>query len=241
MWWCRRKPGVSAAQASRDLSNAHVMSWNAERAMDPTVTPAELAAPFAIAGPLKTAAGPNAALESKTLLWVGGMAVIVLLIACANVANLMFARVLRRRRETAVRLALGVSRRRLIIQCLTESLLLAGLGCLAGLLLAQWGGAALRRLFVPDLEVLTDWRTLGVAAVVALVAGLLAGVAPAFLADPGDLAGSLKAGPREGTRQRSRARGALLVLQAALSVLLLIGAGLFVRSLEKVRGPAHGI
>jgi putative ABC transport system permease protein len=236
----RRKPGVSTGQASRDLSNAHLGSWHAERAIDPRTAPAELAAPHAIAGPLKPAAGPNAGLESKTLLWVSGVAAIVLLIACANVANLMFARMLRRRRETAVRLALGVSRRQLVAQALTESLVLAMLGCFAGVLIAQWGGAALRRLFVRDLEVLTDWRTLGVAVAVALFAGMLAGLAPALLATKPDLATSLKGGSRGGTQQRSRTRGGLLVLQGALSVILLIGAGLFVQSLNHVRDLRMG-
>ena len=239
----RRKPGVTADQASRDLSIAYRKSWNAERDIEPSITPAELAKPYAIAGPLKEAAGPDAGLESKTLLWVTGVAVIVLLIACANVANLMFARVLRRRRETAVRLALGVSRGRLIAQSLTESLLLAGLGCIAGVLIAQWGGAALRQLFVRNvssLEILTDWRTLGVSAAFALLAGVLTGLGPAFLATRGDLAGSLKAGAREGTHQRSRTRAGLLVLQGALSVILLVGAGLFVRSLGNVRSMRIG-
>jgi putative ABC transport system permease protein len=239
----RRKPGVNEAQASRDLGNAYVQSWNAEKDIQSSLTPAALAKPRAIAGPLKPAAGPDAGLESKTLLWVTGVAVIVLLIAGANVANLMFARVLRRRRETAVRLALGVSRRRLLAQGLTESMLLAGLGCVAGVVIAQWGGAALRRLFVrggSSLEVITDWRTLVVAAAVALAAGLLTGLGPAFLATRGDLAGSLKAGAREGTHQRSRTRASLLVLQGALSVILLVGAGLFVRSLGHVRSMRIG-
>ncbi len=234
----RRKPGVSVAAASLDLSNAHARSWNAELDIEPSGTPAALARPRAIAGPLKEAAGPNAGLESKTLLWVTGVAGIVLLIACANVANLMFARMLRRRRETAVRLALGVSRRRLLAQGLIESLLLAGLGGVAGIAIAQWGGAALRRLFLRDgssLEILTDWRTLAVAAVVATVAGVVTGIGPALLATRGDLTTSLKAGAREGTYHRSRIRAGLLVLQGALSVILLIGAGLFVRSLEHVR------
>ena len=239
----RRRPGVSEAAASRDLSNAYFKSWNAERAIESSLTPAEIAKPRAIAGPLKTAAGPDAGLESKTLLWVTGVAVIVLLIACANVTNLMFARVLRRRREIAVRLALGVSRMRLVAQCLTESLLLAGLGWVAGVAIAQWGGAALRRLFIRDgssLEVFTDWRTLAVAGGFALAAGLLTGLGPAFLATHGDLAASLKAGAREGTHQRSRTRSALLVLQGALSVILLVGAGLFVKSLNHVRDMRLG-
>jgi predicted permease len=234
----RRKPGVSVAEASADLSQAYLRSWEAERVFDPDLTPASIARPRAIAGSLRAAAGPNPGLESKTLLWVGGVAVIVLIIACANVVNLMLARVLSRRRETAVRLALGVSRGRLLGQSVTESLLLAGLGCAAGLVIAQWGGAALRRLFVPagqTLDVVTDWRTLAVSAGIALAAGLLTALAPGLLSTRQDLAGSLKAGAREGTYHRSRTRSALLVLQGALSVILLVGAALFVRSLSQVR------
>jgi len=239
----RRKPGVSVAAASQDLSQAHVRSWDAELALEPRGTPAAVARPAAIAGPLKTPAGPDAGLESKTLLWVTGVAVIVMLIACANVANLMLARVLRRRREIAVRLALGVSRSRLLAQSLTESMLLAGLGCIAGVAIAQWGGAALRHLLVGNisrLDVVTDWRTLIVAAGFAFAAGLLTGLGPAFFAGKGDLAGALKAGAREGGYHRSRMRSALLVAQGALSVILLVGAGLFVKSLEHVRDLPMG-
>ncbi|HEX7024431.1 MAG TPA: FtsX-like permease family protein, partial [Gemmatimonadales bacterium] len=150
---------------------------------------------------------------------------------------------LRRRRETAVRLALGVSRGRLLAQNLTESLLLALLGCAAGVAIAQWGGAALRRLFVRHisaLDVVTDGRTLLVAAGLAVLGGLLTGIGPAVLAGRQNLAGSLKAGARDGGQHRSRTRSALLILQGALSVILLVGAGLFVRSLNNVRALRMG-
>jgi predicted permease len=91
-----------------------------------------------------------------------------------------------------------------------------------------------------SLDVMTDWRTLGVAIGVAMIAGLLTGIVPAILSGRGDLARSLKAGPREGSYQRSRTRIALLVLQGAFSVVLLVGAGLFVRSLEKVKAMRMG-
>ena len=239
----RRKPGVSVAAASADLSTAYRRSWNAERAQVPDLTPAELARPRAVAAPLKTAAGPEAGPEARVVLWVMGVAVIVLLLACANVANLMLARALRRRRETAVRLALGVSRTRLIGQSLTESLLLALLGCAAGVVIAQWGTGVLQRLFLPPgsaLEVLTDWRTLLAASGFALAAGVLTALGPFLAGDRPDLVGSLKAGGREGGAHPTRARAALLILQGALSVLLLVGAGLFVQSLDHVRSMRLG-
>ncbi len=234
--FARRKAGVSVDDATADLSRAYVRSWNAARAIDPDLPAAEIARPRAIAGPVKTGAGPTASLEARTVRWVTGVAVIVLLIACANVANLLLARMLRRRREVALRLALGVSRRRLLAQALVESLLLAGSGLVAGLAIAEWGGAALRRLFVDgSLGVVTDPRTLLLAAGAALAATVLAGLGPAILGTRADLATGLKAAGREAGHHRSRTRSALLVFQGTLSVVLLIGAGHFVRSLRQVR------
>jgi predicted permease len=238
----RRKPGVTRAAATSDLTNAMLRSWNASRAVH-AYGPAERMRPRALAGALRTAAGPSPGLEAKTLLWVTGVAVIVLIIACANVANLFLARAVRRKREVALRLALGVSRGRLAAQALTESLVLAALGCAAGIVIAQWGGVALRRLFVAStarFDVVTDWRTLAVATSAALVAAVTTGLVPVFFAGRDDITTTLKSGAREGTRQRSGARAILLVTQGALSVVLLVGAVLFVRSLTNVRDLRHG-
>jgi len=239
----QRKPGVSVPAANADLTNAFLRSMEKEAAEDPRMPPIASLKPRAEAGSILFERGPNASAVGKVATWLGGVSVIVLLIACANVANLLLARALRRKREIALRLALGVGRARLFAQLLTESLLVALLGGVVGIAIAQWGGAALRAGLLEQSEAasgLRDPRTVLFAAVVAVVVGLLTGLAPILQASRANLTDDLKAGAREGTYGRSRTRLALLVAQGALSVVLLVGAGLFVRSLRNVQSIRLG-
>jgi predicted permease len=191
-----------------------------------------------LAGSIIEGRGPGRLDQAASIsLRVAGITAIVLLIACANVAGLLLVHATRRRREIAIRLALGVSRARLVGQLITESLVLAAIAGAAAVLLAGWGGMALRRLLMPSV----DWaqpavelRTIAFALGTAGLAGLLAGLAPALNARHVDMHQALKAGPREYMARRSRARAGLLAAQAALSVVLLVGAALFVRSLGSV-------
>jgi putative ABC transport system permease protein len=239
----RRRPGVTLDAATADLTNANLLSWNAERVLEPNLPAASAVHPIAVAAPIQLARGPMAGPETKVVVWIGAVAVVVLLISCANVANLLLARALRRRREMAVRRAIGGTRRRLMQQMLTETVVLAALGSAAGLLGAQLAGGGLRRLLVAADDpwpVATDGRTLLFAGALTIITALFAGLLPALHAGGGDLAGSLKAGTREGAYRQSRLRTTLLLFQTALSVVLLVGAGLFVRSLQQVRALPLG-
>jgi putative ABC transport system permease protein len=169
---------------------------------------------------------------------LGGVSLVILLIACANVINLLLARAERRRREVAVRLALGISRWRLVRLLTTETMLLALLAGGAAVLAATWGGSVLRSLLFRNVEWYESplhWRVVVFALALSAIAGLVAGIIPALQASNPRLSNALKDGVREG-RPRSRLRSSLVVLQAALSVVLLAGAALFIRSLHNVRG-----
>lgn len=234
----RRRPGVSVAAAETDLTASYYASWRREAASAPAIGSPDRARAAVNLGPVQINRGPQAGRDSVMARWIAGVAFIVLLIACANVANLLLSRAVGRQREIAVRLALGVSRVRLVRQLMTESLVLAVLGGAAGLAIANWGSAALRTFFFTTEEavaVVTDGRTLLFAACATILVAVLTGLVPAFQAGRGDLASALKSGSREGTYRRGRTRTALLVLQATLSVVLLVGAGLFVRSLRNVQ------
>jgi predicted permease len=229
----RRKPGVSVEAATADLTAAVRRSYATASAQR-----ADQVRPRIVVGSILRERGPQQGRESKVATWLGGVSLVVLLVACANVANISLARAFRRRREVAVRMALGISRGRLMAQLFTESLVLAVLGAAAGLVVAHTGGGVLRATLLPNVEwgsTLADRRVLAFAAAAAVTVGILTGLAPALQSVRCDVAATLKSGGAKAGLHRSRLRTGLLVFQAALSVLLLVGAGLFVRSLRNVR------
>jgi predicted permease len=190
---------------------------------------------------------------SRTLFTLLGAVGFLLLIACANVANLLLARATVRSREIAVRTAVGASRGRIVRQLLTESLVLAACGGALGVAVAYWGVDALLAFAPTDLprieEIALDGRALGFTCGLALLTGIAFGLVPAFQASRVDLNQAFKDGGRggsDGTR-RQRLRSALVVAEVATALILLVGAGLLFRSFGRLRNvdpgfsPGHAI
>jgi putative ABC transport system permease protein len=233
----RRKLGVTQERAEHDLTALYRDSWQKQRAQMPATAPLEIANPRIVLGSMLAQRGPSPSAESRVATWLLGVTAIVMLVACANVGNLLLARALSRSREIAVRLALGVGRARLIRYVLIESFVLAILGAGVGLVVAQWGGKFFGALLFPSAEfqgVLTDPRVLSFAAFSALVCAIAAGLPPVFQANRSDVVTILKQGGRGNGRAGSRLRGTLMLAQASLSVVLLVGAGLFLRSMDQL-------
>lgn len=193
-----------------------------------------------VAGPLLESLGPSIAQSAEQAITprLIAVAVMLLVVACANVANLLLLRGLRRRRELAMRVALGISRQRLFRQVLFEGFVIALVAGAMSVIVAGVGTSVLRSIMMPSVHWATSvWSPrLGLIAVpIALVAGIIAGIAPAAAAFEADVVSALKSSGREGAVRLSRVRIGLVVVQGALSVVLLIGAGLFIRSFDAVR------
>jgi predicted permease len=224
----RLKPGVSVQQAQAELTNI-------ARALEQEYPDANRGKGLRVAAsaPIPGNGAPVAAFMAVLM----GIVMLVLAIACANVAGVLLARASGRRREIAVRLAIGAGRGRLIRQMLVESSLLFLVGGAAGLALARAMTTALvtwlPALPLPiDMSLPLDTGALGFALVLSLVAAVLSGLAPALLASRAEVVGGLKA-DAQGGPERMRLRNAFVVSQVAFSIVLVVGAGLFGRALQR--------
>ncbi|MEO6004934.1 MAG: ABC transporter permease [Opitutus sp.] len=231
----RLKPGATAEQATAELSaiaaNLARQYPEANAKVDYSVVPFVRSTQDA---------------TTRLLSWFAmGLALCVLLIACANLANLLFARNARRAHEFALRAALGASRTQIVRLALTESILLGLVGGALGLLVAVWGNDALgSRLLIAGqagFKLPVDWRVAGFAAAAALVVGLGFGLLPALLAARTDVNENLKQGARGSTASTNhRLRQTLIIAEFALTLVLLSGAGFFIRGMERFLARDHG-
>jgi predicted permease len=231
--FARLKAGVSRERAGAELTTVarHVAETYQGEASAETLRSVEL---------LRMSGGMDPRDQAEALplaAIVMAVVALVLLIACANIASLLLARAAGRRRETAIRQALGATRTRLVRQWLTESILLGVAGGVLGLLLALWANQLLLSFLkttpLAALDLGLDWRVLVFTVCISVATGIVFGMAPALQASRLDIVTALKSddAQRAGTRS-SRLRAAFVTAQLTLSVVLLIGAGLFIRSLQ---------
>jgi putative ABC transport system permease protein len=235
----RLKPGQSVASATAALRamQPDVLGLTGDRA--PRSLPAFLKDPYVLV-PAAAGTSDRSGLRrqyARPLLTIGVVVLLVLLVACLNIANLLLVRAADRGHEMSVRLALGASRWRLARQWLIESLLLAAIGALVGLVFAAWASrVVVSSLSTPEtrvsLNLSPDWRVLAVTASFAILTALLFGTGPAIRASRSAPIDALKQGGRGGS-ERGRA-GSLVVVQVALSLVLLAAAGLFLSTFRRL-------
>jgi predicted permease len=233
----RLKPGVSRAQAEASLNL--LAQQLGEEYPDTNEGQTIILTPPGLIHPILR--GPVISFTGALMAAVG----LILLIACANLANLLLARATERRKEIAVRLALGASRLRLIRQLLTESLLLSFAGGALGFLLAFWTVDLVARFkpqidFPLTIDLKTDARVFAFSLLVSLLTGMLFGLVPALQSTKTELVPALKDATSQGSYRRSRLRSGLVIAQVALSLILLIAAGLVVRTLQHLQKMGPG-
>jgi predicted permease len=240
----RLKPGVSAEQAGTDINTRYSRIINEVEAPLQNgmsdVTLSQFKTKKVVLTPGQRGQSSVHGEASTPLKMLFGITGVVLLIACANIANLLLARGANRATEMGVRLALGASRRQLVTQLLTEAILLAFLGGVASLVVAQWtlrGIGALVPPFVSSTFSLTvQWPIVAFAAAMSIATGIIFGMFPALHSTRTDLISTIRAGAGQiaGGKGASRFRTSLVTAQIALSMMLLISAGLFLKSLVNI-------
>jgi len=251
-WWLqvmgRLKPGVTAAQVQANLEavfqNTARAGFDSFLSSLPTATRSNSRYQNRTDVPrLRVDSGARgiydvATSDERSVRILSAVVVLVLLIVCANVANLLLSRATTRQKELSIRLSLGATRGRLIRQLLTESLLLASAGGALGILVAKWSSQLLPG--APGQAAAIDWRVLSFVLGVTVVTGIVFGIAPALRATSMNVSATLKETSRSVAGSRSLLTKGLLVLQVAVSLVLLIAAGLFLRTLNNLRNVDVG-
>jgi predicted permease len=234
----KRRDGVTVARLEDELTREYRAMNRDSRRYESTYAKAK-----ALAGPIVVGRGPVRGADARVSLWLGAVSILVLLIACANVANLLLLRGLARARETALRLSLGATRARLARQAVIDGLCLATIGAIGALIVARWSGTALRTFLLPKAgdTTVVDGRVITFMMLVTIVTGILASIVPAIVTARRDFGPLVSAGRTSGSRERLRLLRMLIGTQVALATTLLIGAGLFVSSLRNVRGIDLGL